>query len=117
VAKKGRPTIEIDWVKFDELCELQCTLKEFANHFNCSEDTIENKVKQTHGMLFSEYFNLKRCRGFISLRRKQYEAAMSGDRAMLIWLGKQWLGQSEKLESENHNTEIKLAYNVDSESK
>ena len=31
----------------------------------------------------------------MSLRRKQYELALEGDRTMLIWLGKQHLGQSE----------------------
>jgi len=33
-----------------------------------------------------------------SLRRKQYEMAMRGDRTMLIWLGKQRLGQKERHE-------------------
>ena len=31
----------------------------------------------------------------MSLRRKQMEVAMAGTPSMLIWLGKQWLGQSE----------------------
>ena len=34
----------------------------------------------------------------IELRRKQFEMAMDGDVRMLIWLGKQYLGQSEKPE-------------------
>lgn len=33
-----------------------------------------------------------------SLRRRQYEMAMSGDVKMLIWLGKQYLDQKDKLE-------------------
>lgn len=31
-----------------------------------------------------------------SLRRMQYLVAMTGDKTMLIWLGKQYLGQTEK---------------------
>ena len=31
----------------------------------------------------------------MSIRRKQYELAMAGDKTMLIWLGKQLLGQSQ----------------------
>ena len=33
-----------------------------------------------------------------ALRQKQFEMAMDGDVRMLIWLGKQYLGQSEKPE-------------------
>jgi len=33
-----------------------------------------------------------------ALRRKQLELAMEGDRGMLIWLGKQMLGQADKQE-------------------
>ena len=31
----------------------------------------------------------------VELRKKQFEVAMSGDVRMLIWLGKQYLGQKE----------------------
>ena len=40
----------------------------------------------------------KRKAGFVSLRRKQYELAMAGNATMLIFLGKQYLGQSDKRE-------------------
>jgi hypothetical protein len=33
-----------------------------------------------------------------SLKRKQFQVAMRGNPALLIWLGKQYLGQSDKLE-------------------
>ena len=96
MAKMGRPKIEIDWTEFNKLCGLQCSLEEIAGWFNCSVDTIENRVKEVHGITFSEYFAQKRSSGKISLRRKQYEAAMAGNPTLLIWLGKQYLGQSDK---------------------
>jgi hypothetical protein len=34
----------------------------------------------------------------MSLRREQVRLAKQGDRTMLIWLGKQYLGQSERHE-------------------
>ena len=37
----------------------------------------------------------------IMLRRWQWKAAEGGNVAMLIWLGKQYLGQSDKLETKN----------------
>ena len=36
-----------------------------------------------------------------SIRRKQYEVAMNGNATMLIWLGKQFLGQADKIETED----------------
>lgn len=107
----GRPKIEISWVELDKLCSLQCSQEEIAGWFNCSIDTIEARVKETHGMTFPEYFAQKRSGGKISLRRKQYEAAMSGNTALLIWLGKQYLGQSEKIESSIDQKTIQI--NID----
>lgn len=92
----GRPRIEIDWDEFDKLCALQCTLAEIAGWFDCSEDTIENRVKEIKGMGFSDYFRIKSSKGKISLRRAQFQLANQGNATMLIWLGKQWLDQSEK---------------------
>ena len=34
----------------------------------------------------------------ISLRAKQVQLALDGDRCMLVWLGKQWLGQKDRLD-------------------
>ena len=94
--KMGRPRKEIDWVQFDKLCYIQCPLTEIAAWFECSVDNIENKVKEAHGVSFSVYSAQKRGPGKTALRRRQYEAAMAGDRTMMIWLGKQWLDQKEK---------------------
>ena len=99
-AKRGPKPIQIDWAQFDKLCEFQCTLNEIAAWFECSIDTIENKVKEAHGVKFSDYYDQKRGRGKVSLRRKQWNVAMKGDKTMLIWLGKQYLSQSDKIEVE-----------------
>jgi len=92
----GRPRIEVDWAAFDGLCAVQCTLAEIAAHFGVSEDTIERAVKREHGTSFADYFATKRKAGFVSLRRKQYELAMAGNATLLIFLGKQYLGQSDR---------------------
>ena len=46
----------------------------------------------------------KRQEGNDVLFGKQYELAKSGDRGMLIWLGKNRLDQSDKKEIKQHNT-------------
>lgn len=96
MGRAGRPLTPINWDDFDKLCTMQCSLDEIASWFNCSIDTIERAVRREKKCYFAEYFNAKRGRGRIALRRKQYEIALSGDIRMLIWLGKQFLGQSER---------------------
>jgi len=94
----GRPLIQIDQKQFETMCALQCTLSEFAAMFSCSEDIVENWCKRTYGMNFTDVFKLKRGSGKTSLRRKQYEKAMAGDTALLIFLGMNWLNQRDKHE-------------------
>ena len=94
----ARPRKEINWEEFDKLCGLHATQEEIANWFSVSVDTIDRAVKREHKVGFAEYYRQKATVGKISLRRKQFELAQSGDRTMLIWLGKQHLGQSEKME-------------------
>ncbi len=98
--KMGRPRIQIDFEKLDLMCAVQCTLVEIAGYFECSVDTVERAIKREKGVTFAEYFEQKRCDGKVSLRRRQYQAAMAGDRTMLVWLGKQWLGQTDRLETQ-----------------
>jgi hypothetical protein len=110
----ARPLKEISEEQFDKLCGIQCTLAEIANFFNCSEDTIENWCKRTFEMGFSDIYKQKRGGGRVSLRRKQMEVAMSGNVAMLIFLGKQYLGQSDKTElSTADNKPFELAYKLE----
>jgi hypothetical protein len=92
----GRPKIEIDWKNFDKLCTIQCNLEEIAAWFECSVDTIERAVKREKKMGFAEYVTIKRGKGKVGLRRKQYQTAMAGNVTMLIWLGKQELGQKDR---------------------
>ena len=91
----GPEKIEIDFKHLDQLCAIQCTLVEIADFFQCSEDTIERRVKEEKGVTFAEYFKVKSSKGKRSLRRIQWEMAQKHDRAMVIWLGKQWLGQRD----------------------
>lgn len=94
----GRPIKIIDWTAFDKLCGIQCTLEEIASFFEVSEDTIERAVRREKKMSFADYFHQKRADGRISLRRVQYQKALGGNITMLIWLGKQYLNQSEKVD-------------------
>ena len=50
--------------------------------------------------------------GRISLRRAQFEKALSGNVVMQIWLGKQHLDQKEKIEQTTYNEPLPLIINA-----
>jgi len=105
----GRPRVidsEEDWKKLDDILELHATLEECAASFKCSVDTVENAVKRKHEITFSEYSAQKSPVCTLSLRRRQIQKALSGDNTMLIWLGKQYLGQSDKSEIKQDQRQI-----------
>ena len=94
----ARPTIEIKKEYFENLCQIQCTLDEIAGFFKCSPDTIENWCKREYGTRFSDTYKKYSQSGKISLRRYQLKLAEK-NASMAIWLGKQWLGQREDIET------------------
>jgi hypothetical protein len=111
MAVMGRPPIDINWEEMDKLLAIQATKDEIAGWFKCSPDTIENKIRDKFQLTFSEYRDQKGAPGKISLRRKQYQTAMSGNVAMQIFLGKNWLGQSDKVQHSNDDAKpFVLAY-------
>lgn len=87
----------IDKKQFENLCGLQCTLLEICDFFDVEDDTLNSWCKKTYGTTFSEVFKRKRGKGQISLRRMQWKLAEKNT-AMAIFLGKQYLGQKDKIE-------------------
>lgn len=96
--KGGRPRKEIDFETFEKLCTLQCTKLEICEFFGLTDKTLERRVQEHYDMGFSEVFKIKRSPGKISLRRTQFELAKKSP-AMAIFLGKNYLGQSDKYET------------------
>ena len=88
----SRPKKEIDGDLVQKLAEIQCTGREMAAICECDEKTLRNR--------FSAEIAKGREVGKMALRRKQWATAQQGNVAMLIWLGKQWLGQSDKSQVE-----------------
>ena len=68
-----------------------CKTVEIAEHFGCSDTTITNR--------YSSELTKGRTALRTNLRQWQLKRARDGSDTMLIWLGKQLLGQSDKLES------------------
>ncbi len=99
--RMGRPVkvfTQTDWGHIEKLCSLMATEKEIAGFLDVSVDTLSWRIKETYGQTFAEYFEQKKIGAQIALRRAQWQSAMNGNVTMQIWLGKQYLGQSNKIE-------------------
>lgn len=109
----GRPLIDINEKQFESLCGLQCTEQEICDYFGVSPKTLISWCKRTYGESFSKVFAQKRGTGKISLRRAQMQSALGGNTTMLIWLGRNYLGQSEKDKTESQAVEpVKVIIDV-----
>ncbi len=90
----------IEGKQVENLAQFGCTNTEIASFFGCDESLIRKS--------YSEFLTKGRDKGKIRLRQAQFKAALGDDSddkniiapniTMLIWLGKQMLGQSEKQE-------------------
>jgi len=86
--KPGRKLLEIKAKDVEALASYGCTNSEIASFFGCDRTTITKR--------FSRIVAKGRDAGKIRLRKKQFEVAVAGNVSMLIWLGKQVLGQTDK---------------------
>ncbi|MEN6454867.1 MAG: hypothetical protein ABFD10_11450, partial [Prolixibacteraceae bacterium] len=92
--KRGRPKIPIDYEKAEKLAIILCTQSEIAAVLNVPLSTLE------HDPEFLRIHKKGMETGKASLRRMQYKGAEAGNATMLIWLGKQHLGQRDKSDQE-----------------
>lgn len=92
----------ISKILFENLCSIQCTKEEICSVLDVSEKTLNSWCNDKYGKNFSLVFNEKRLLGKSSLRRMQWKLAEKNN-AMAIWLGKQYLGQTDKIENTNKN--------------
>lgn len=106
MSKMGRPKILLEeinvsgWELLDSLIIWSAHAEYIAEQLNISCDTLEKRIKENYGCTFTEYRDKKKEKLRINLRKKQYDVAMDGNPAMLIWMGKNELSQSDKVESQ-----------------
>jgi hypothetical protein len=92
----GRPKVKIDWDEVGEMLRCGADVRSIAVSLGISPDTLYVRSKRDNKLDFSAFSQQKRAAGNDLLRRKQFEIAMSGNVSMLIWLGKNRLGQTDK---------------------
>ena len=83
----------LDTEQVEKLAGFGCTNTEIASFFGCDESLIRKS--------YSEFLTKGRDKGKIRLRQLQWRAAERGNVSMMIWLGKQVLGQVDRQEVEH----------------
>ena len=84
----ARPTkYKIKGEEVQKLSKFGMTNIEIADFFGCDESLIRKS--------YSEYLTKGRAEMKLRLRQLQWKSAEKGNAVMLIWLGKQILGQSD----------------------
>lgn len=83
------------------LGKIQATTRECADYFGVNEVTWISFKKRCPEVEVA--YQQGSGAGRVSLRRKQVEEAMKGNATMLVWLGKQILGQTDKQELSGPN--------------
>ena len=76
--------------KIQMLASFGCSITEIAKYFRIDESTVRKKYKDE---LETGRESLK-----VRLRQLQWDHAARGNTALLIWLGKQYLGQTDRKE-------------------
>jgi len=83
----GRDQVPVDPEEVVRLARMWCSYKEMAEWFGIHADTLKFN--------FHAEIAMGRAQTKQALRKKQIDLALSGDKTMLIWLGKNILGQSD----------------------
>ena len=90
----GRPKKHIDYKLVEQLTSIHCTQQEIASALGLSLRKLQNDEQFMH--IYKEGIDDAKK----SLRRMQWDSAKKGNTTMLVWLGKQYLKQSDKQEVE-----------------
>lgn len=92
---------DFDWNQIANMCEIQCTQAEIAKVMGCEENTLRAACKRDNKKDWAQFYAEHRAAGCISLRRSQWKKAITNlDTTMLIFLGKNMLGQKDKVEND-----------------
>jgi len=92
-SKPGRPKADIDLTLIEELAAIGSTLEEMSAVLRVGKSTIKDRAAAEPEI--GEAIERGRARGRTTLRRHQWQQAEAGNPTMLVWLGKQLLGQRD----------------------
>lgn len=86
----ARPPKPVDENLLRKLAAIHCNQDEMASVLGVSVDTLHRR--------FADQIKEARDEGKMSLRRKMWEMALNGNVTLLVWLSKNELGYTDKVE-------------------
>lgn len=101
-----KPMTDKEFEQLVNMIRIQCTAEEISDVLGMSEDTLGRRIaeRKIDGVSnFADLYKKHQGEGKASLRRAQWKAAQDGNPTMLVWLGKQMLGQKDKQELSGPN--------------
>ena len=109
----GRQEKPIDIKELEKIAALQSSQREAAAHFGVDESTLRARLKRPE---YAKAWEKGRCKGRLAVREMQMKAAQDGNITAQIWWGKQYLDQTDKLDTrllhQNINALIDIYQNV-----
>ena len=87
----------IDLEALEKLAAMLCTQEEAAAWFGIARETLNRKLRQAK---YRDVWERGQQKGRISIRRKQFQ---KNSDTMLIWLGKQYLGQRDRPDGDENS--------------
>ena len=83
------------YMEAEDLASIGCSMEVIATILDIDSETLSRNPK------YAKSIKKGRSNMIKSLLHKQVEVALSGNTTMLVWLGKQYLGQSDRQEVAN----------------
>lgn len=111
-SKPGRPRAYIDWDRVAFLLEAGCSAQSIAEEMGIARNVLYDRCQRDNNIDFSTFTRQNALKGEHLLHKTQYETALSGNVPMLIWVGKNRLGQSDKQEIEHTNKSLEALVNA-----
>ena len=103
---RGRPIFDFTPKLLDQIKDLasyMCTKAEIARIIGCSESTLQRN------QLAQEAYELGVAQAKKSIRKTQFDIATKlNSSIMAMWLGKVYLGQSDKIQNTDENTPLPI---------
>jgi hypothetical protein len=94
----GRPKTSIDWERVGQSIMMGSSATQTAASIGISVDTLYTRCKKDLNQDFTAFCQEKKASGDKLLHQTQFEVAVKNkNTSMLIWLGKQRLGQSDNI--------------------
>ena len=103
--------IKLNYDKLDAMLQFKVSLAFCADYLGVSRDTILRRIKDDHGMSFTDYHALKMERTATKLQQKAIEMALGGNNTMMIFCLKNLAKWSDKIENKSIVEQVQI--NID----